>query len=107
MNSRFMRIMVFFDLPVKKKKQRKIYSQFRKYLMKNGYDMIQYSIYSRICNGLDNVEKHLNRLETEIPKKGSVRSLVITDRQYGNMKIYVGEKTPNERKITKDQMVIF
>lgn len=43
-----MRILVFFDLPVVKKKERKIYSQFRRFLLNDGYDMIQYSVYSRL-----------------------------------------------------------
>ncbi len=107
MSDKFMRILVFFDLPVKRKKERKVYTHFRKFLEKDGYDMIQYSVYSRICNGKDNVDKHIGRLKYEIPKKGSVRSMVITDKQYGNMIIHVGKKTAIERKITSDQLVIF
>lgn len=41
-----MRIIVFFDLPVVNKKERKVYAQFRKFLLKDGYDMVQYSVYS-------------------------------------------------------------
>ena len=50
-----MRLIVFFDLPVVTKKDRKIYAQFRKFLIKDGYDMLQFSVYSRICNGDDGV----------------------------------------------------
>jgi len=55
---RFMRLIVFFDLPVVKKEDRKGYTQFRKFLLKDGYDMVQFSVYSRICNGQESVNKH-------------------------------------------------
>ena len=68
-----MRLIVFFDLPVVTKKDRKIYAQFRKFLIKDGYDMLQFSVYSRICNGDDGVYKHYTRLKENLPRKGSVR----------------------------------
>lgn len=52
-----MRIIVFFDLPVVKKEDRKEYQSFRRFLLNDGYLMIQFSVYSRICNGADGVEK--------------------------------------------------
>ena len=44
MVNRFMRVMVFFDLPVKTKKDRKAYTDFRKFLIKDGFIMVQYSV---------------------------------------------------------------
>ncbi len=35
-----MRLVVLFDLPVKAKKDRKAYSQFHRFLAKDGYDML-------------------------------------------------------------------
>ena len=64
-----MRIIVFFDLPVVNKKERKVYAQFRKFLLKDGYDMVQYSVYSRLCNGNDMMNKHLKRLGQSLPSK--------------------------------------
>lgn len=106
-NRKFMRILVFFDLPVTSKTKRKQYQQFRKFLLRDGYFMIQYSVYSRICNGSDAVEKHLSRLEKNIPEEGSVRYLQITDKQYASMKLLVGAPVPNEKKINKKQMTLF
>jgi CRISPR-associated protein Cas2 len=48
---RFMRILVFFDLPVVSKEDRKVYGQFRKFLIQDGYDMLQFSVYCRIEMG--------------------------------------------------------
>ena len=102
-----MRIIVFFDLPVVKKKERKIYSQFRRFLLNDGYDMVQFSVYSRLCNGTDMTEKHLKRLNESLPEKGSVRCLTVTEKQYGDMKFLVGNPTVKERKVNVDQLSLF
>jgi CRISPR-associated protein Cas2 len=105
--SNFMRILLFFDLPVVKKSERKAYTAFRKFLLKDGYDMLQFSVYSRICNGNDAVEKHLTRLSKNLPAKGSIRVLVVTDKQYGNMKLLVGNPGIKEEKVTSVQLTLF
>lgn len=94
--NRFMRILVFFDLPVHSKEKRRIYAKFRKFLLNDGYDMIQFSVYSRICKGTDGVEKHMRRLERELPEEGSIRSMVVTEKQYNDMRILLGEPTTQE-----------
>ena len=104
---RFMRILVFFDLPVVSKADRKIYTKFRKFLISDGYDMLQFSVYCRIINGEDAVDKHLERLKKELPKKGSVRFLQITDRQYGAMKLLTGTKTTKEKYLDCRQTLLF
>lgn len=53
-----MRIIVFFDIPTKTKRDRKYAGRFRKFLLKEGYCMLQYSVYVRVCNGVDAVKKH-------------------------------------------------
>lgn len=58
-----MRLLVFFDLPVVKKEDRKEYQNFRRFLLNDGYIMLQYSVYSRICNGIDGTNKHISRLK--------------------------------------------
>ena len=58
--------------------------------------MLQFSVYCRIVNGEDAVDKHLERLKKELPEKGSVRFLQITDRQYAAMKLLLGVKTKKE-----------
>ena len=106
-NSKFMRIIVFFDLPVVKKKERKIYAQFRRFLLNDGYDMIQYSVYSRLCNGTDMTDKHLKRLNESLPSKGSIRCLTVTEKQYSEMKFLVGKPTVRERKVNINQLSLF
>ena len=107
MSNHFMRIIVFFDLPIVKKKERKIYTQFRRFLLKDGYDMIQFSVYSRLCNGTDMMNKHLKRLSQSLPDKGSIRCLTVTEKQYEEMKFLVGKPTVKERKVNSEQLSLF
>ena len=52
-------LMVCFDLPVMTKKQRKVATQFRKSLLDDGYQMIQYSVYARPCVTFSRQQTHL------------------------------------------------
>lgn len=95
--SRYMRIIVFFDLPVVLPKERKAYSRFRKFLLNDGYTMLQYSVYTRICNGEDAVRKHMKRLQENLPPvNGAIRAMKITEKQFANMEILLGTTTAEE-----------
>lgn len=107
MSRKFMRILIFFDLPVVKKEDRKEYQSFRRFLLNDGYSMIQYSVYSRICNGIDGVNKHVSRLKKNLPSKGSVRYLQITEKQYNEMKFLVGTPKKQEKYINSKQLSVF
>lgn len=104
---KFMRILVFFDLPVKTKQERRRATQFRNFLIKDGYYMIQFSVYARVCNGNDMVELHKNRLRMNIPNEGSIRVLVITEKQYENLEILLGKKSKYERPVEFETLSLF
>lgn len=92
-----MRIIVFFDLPVVIPRERKEYSRFRKFLLKDGYIMLQFSVYSRICNGEDAVRKHMRRLKENLPPvNGAIRAMKVTEKQFENMEILLGTTTKEE-----------
>ena len=95
----FMRLIVFFDLPVKTEKEKRAYIQFRKDLIKDGYYMIQYSVYGRLCNGIDSVNKFTERLKKIVPCTGSVRALSITEKQYASIMILAGQKKEREKDV--------
>lgn len=105
--NKFMRIIVFFDLPVKTKSQRKVATQFRNFLLKDGYFMVQYSVYCRICNGYDDVEKHRIRIRCNKPDNGSVRLLVITEKQYEKMEMIIGNYVTEEEHAVFEQLSLF
>ena len=104
---RFMWIMVFFDLPVQTPPERRRANHFRKFLLKDGYSMIQYSVYARICNGMESVEKHTKRLKDIIPPDGNIRVMQVTEQQYSRIQILVGKKKPFEKKNEAKQLCFF
>jgi len=75
-------LMVAFDLPVKEKKERKRATAFRKFLLKDGYQMMQFSVYVRPCVTASRMETHLRRVKKMVPAEGSVRALYITRAQW-------------------------
>lgn len=103
---RYMWIFVFFDLPTKTKAERGAASRFRNFLLNDGYIMMQFSVYARICNGQERVDKHLARLQGHLPKSGSIRALQITDLQYSRMKTLLGTKKTNEKQ-EAEQLLLF
>jgi len=105
--SRFMRIIVMFDLPVKTPAQRKTATKFRKFLIEDGYHMVQFSIYARVCNGTDAVEKHKRRLNTSLPNNGSVRMMVITEKQYQSIEILVGVLKEEKKEEEYEQLTLY
>ena len=107
MSNRFMRMIVFFDLPVKTAEERKIANKFRKSLIKDGYSMLQLSVYSRIVRGRDTLAKHQKRLLQMLPAQGNVRCLEVSEKQYANMKLLVGLPKQQEKKVDARQFLLF
>lgn len=104
--NRFMRLIVMFDLPVITDKERKIATNFRKFLLDDGYIMMQFSVYSRICKNNDDLQKHINRLKIHSPKNGNIRMLQITEKQYSNIIMFAGSKEVEE-DILIDSLLVF
>ena len=104
---RFMRLLVLFDLPVVTKAERRAYTLFRRFLINDGYDMIQFSVYGRILNGNDSLDKHFKRLVNNLPPEGSVRCLSVTEKQYASMKLLVGLPLFQEKALKVNQMLLF
>ena len=89
---RVMWLMVFFDLPTETKKEKRIHAEFRKNLIRDGFTMFQFSIYIRHCASKENMNVHINRVKKLGPEKGKVGILSITDKQFGDMELFVGVK---------------
>lgn len=104
---RFMRLIVFFDLPMVTKAEKRAYVQFRRFLLNDGYDMIQWSVYGRILNGADDESKHLRRLADNLPPAGSVRCMTVTEKQFAGIRLLVGLPLFQEKKVSADQMLLF
>lgn len=104
--TKFMRMIVFFDLPVTEKAAQKAATKFRNFLINDGYLMIQYSVYSRVCNGYDAVKAHEKRLKQHLPPNGSVRLLTITEKQYESMQILLGEYIQSDIPVAYEQLTL-
>ena len=102
----YMRLFVFFDLPVTDKESRKYASRFRKNLLQEGFTMLQFSVYCRVCRGQDIVEREIRRIKQLLPPKGNVRVLQVTDKQYGNMEFLIGIHK-KEEIIGAEQLLLF
>ena len=89
---RIMWVLVFFDLPTETKKDRKIYTDFRNKLIKDGFTMFQFSIYLRHCASMENAEVHIKRVKKDLPPKGHIGIMCITDKQFGNMELFYGKE---------------
>lgn len=98
-------LFVFFDLPVGTKTERRHATRFRNFLKDDGYMMLQWSVYARVCRGNDAVNKHLARVARSLPPKGSVRALQVTEKQYARMQLLLGTPTKGE-KIGSTQLVL-
>ena len=85
-------VLVFFDLQTETKKDRKIYAKFRDTLIKDGFTMFQFSIYLRHCASRENADAHIIRVKSFLPPAGQIGILCITDKQFGNMELFIGKK---------------
>jgi len=84
-------VLAMFDLPTDTPQARRQYTRFRKALVKDGFTMMQYSVYIRHCASEENAAVHEKRVEAHLPPDGEVRVLRITDKQYGRMRVFWGK----------------
>jgi CRISPR-associated protein Cas2 len=84
-------VVTLFDLPVDTKAARKAYATFRKFLLRDGFTLLQYSVYGRHCSSEENAQVHIARVESAVPPDGEVRIIVITDKQFERMRIFWGK----------------
>lgn len=91
----YMRIMVLFDLPVFTEKQRKEYREFRKYLLKAGFFMLQESVYCKLVQNSGIADIVQENIRKNKPGEGLVQVLRVTEKQYSKMEYIVGENTSN------------
>ena len=87
MSYRFMRVLVMFDLPTETSTQRK----FRKSLIKNGFIMMQESVYVKLAMNQGSADLIVKSIRKLCPEEGIVQVLQITEKQFSKMEFLVGE----------------
>ncbi len=85
-----MRLLIFFDLPMETSKERKEYNRFHKFLLKNGFIMMQKSVYTKLV--INNVTSLAvkQKVANNLPSSGVVEMLEITENQFSKIEYLVG-----------------
>ena len=91
MSYRFMRIIVFFDLPTVTNENRRNYAKFRKFLIRNGFIMMQESVYCRLALNQTAARIITDQVRQNIPPEGLIQVLQITEKQFSGMEYMLGE----------------
>jgi len=99
-------LFAMFDLPVKTTEDKKRYRYFRKILLKEGFSMLQYSVYAQFCRSEEASFTLRRHIESRLPKYGQVRLLAVTDKQFGKMKTFYG-KVRVETEKPPEQLLLF
>jgi CRISPR-associated protein Cas2 len=90
-----MRVIVFFDLPTETSVDRRNYRTFRKFLIKDGFMMLQESVYSKLALNSTQVSQIVNDVKKVQPEKGSIQILSVTEKQFSKMEIVSGKCNTN------------
>ncbi len=91
MSFRFMRVFVFFDLPVLTSSDRREYRKFRRFLTKSGFIMQQESVYSKLTLNGTAAKTIAGNVKRNAPPSGIVELLIVTEAQYANIEYITGE----------------
>ena len=100
-----MRTIIFFDLPNVYTIDKRNYNRFRKYLFKEGFIMLQESVYSKISLNNQQSDALIQRIKKNSPRKGVIQLLTITEKQYSNIQYILGN---NENKVinSEDRLIV-
>ena len=90
MNNRYMRLLLFFDLPMETSKERKEYAVFHKFLIKNGFIMTQESVYCKLLITPSAADAVAKVIRAGKPPSGIVQMLTVTEKQFSEMEYIVG-----------------
>ena len=92
---RVMRTIVFFDLPNIYYKDKRNYQLFHKFLINEGYIMLQESVYSKLALNLQQAEFNINKIRKNAPSKGLIQVLNVTEKQYADIEYIIGKSNSN------------
>ena len=101
-----MRLLCMFDLPMESGEEKRAYRNFRRDLIKEGFVMMQYSVYVRVCPNREYANRLEKRIQKFILEEGNVRLLCVTEKQYSDMKLLVGSRSTAEEAIGVERMII-
>lgn len=103
---RYMRLIVFFDLPVQTAKQRKDYRLFRKFLLKDGYLQLQESVYAKLVMNDGAAGAAIARLRKNRPPSGLVQAMNVSEAAYATMEFITGKRKEYDEVDTMEELLI-
>lgn len=103
---RILWVMALFDLPVLTKAERKRATQFRAFLLDEGFTMMQFSCYLQFTSGKEHAETLTRRISAHVPSAGKVEVIWFTDKQYQNIRSFRGRSSP-PRQSRPEQLALF
>ena len=78
-------------MPVETSEEKREYRRFRKFLIRNGFVMMQESVYSKIVLNNTICEAIHQKVRKHKTKKGLIQMMTITEKQYEKIEIIIGE----------------
>lgn len=99
-------LMAMFDLPVVEKEDRKQYTRFRKFLLSEGFIMLQFSVYAKFCSSRVYGDTELKHIKDSLPPDGQIRLVMVTDKQFGEMFVFHG-KIREKVEEAPEQLMLF
>lgn len=100
------RVICIFDLPVVTENDKRAYRDFRKFLIKNGFEMLQYSVYIRTCPNRSFATKFYQRIRQNSPRKGDIKLFMITEKQFEDMVSIICEDKEKHEILKSESLVI-
>lgn len=101
-----MRMILFFDLPTLTSRQRREYRQFIKHLDSEGFVMIQFSVYSKLCINNSSANTMAKKTIMNCPADGDIRFLIISESQYQKIVNVNDVHSLQEQVTTTDRTVM-
>lgn len=105
MSYRFMRVIVFFDLPTISVEDKREYVKFRKFLIKSGFLMMQESVYTKLALNKTVADSIFDNVKKNKPIRGLVQMMAVTEKQFARMEFICGELN-NSVLCTDERLVI-
>ena len=103
---RYMRLLVFFDLPIDTTAQKKSYRLFRRFLIQDGYLMLQQSVYAKLVVNDGAAGAAIMRLRKHRPPEGLVQVLRVTEKQFSTMEYIVGNRAVYDEVDTMEEFMV-
>jgi CRISPR-associated protein Cas2 len=99
-------LMVMFDLPVTTREERKAATSFRLFLLDQGFEMSQFSVYLKFVGEKERAAPLIRRIEAALPPNGKVSIVFFTDKQFGDILCFHNRQLVQNAEIP-EQLALF